>query len=121
MIAPAWIIHFAGWVLQIGVFSAIFASYFLSVSYGDKNENAGSPPPFVNTIVVGIAVFYASFGIVQTVDFLDRTWLGDQISGVCCKANPGQRFEMAYIALSLVAKIFLSAIVASNLWMNPDA
>lgn len=121
LIAPAWIIHFAGWVLQIGVFSAIFASYFLSVSYGDKNENAGSPPPFVNTIVVGIAVFYASFGIVQNVDFLDRTWLGDWISGVCCKANPGQRFELAYIALSLSAKIFLSAIVASNLWMNPDA
>ena len=120
LITPAWIIHFGGWVLQIGVFGAIFASYFLSVSYGDDNNNAASPPAFVNVIVVGIAVFYGSFGIVQNVDFLDRTCL----KGCCSKRCPGkvgQGFELAYIALSLSAKIFLSAIVASNLWMNPDA
>ena len=122
LITPAWIIHFAGWVLQIGVFGAIFASYFLSVSYGDDpDNNAASPPAFVNMIVVGIAVFYSSFGIVQNVDFLDRaSWL----KGCCsnrCPGKVGQGFELAYIALSLSAKIFLSAIVASNLWMNPDA
>ena len=44
LVVPAWIAHVAGWVLQFGVFAAIFSSYFLSANYG-KHDNAAAPPP----------------------------------------------------------------------------
>ena len=36
------------------------------------------------------------------------------------KDTTGRGFELAYVALSLTSKLFLSVIVASNLWFNPD-
>ena len=126
LVVPAWIAHVAGWVLQFGVFAAIFSSYFLSAAYGDTHKNAGSPPAFVSAIVVGIALFFASFGLVQFVDFVDRTCGKRRCP---CKRKDenqqqvdctGRGFELAYITLSLSSKLFLSLIVATQLWFRPD-
>lgn len=111
---PAWIIHFAGWLLQIGVFASIFNAYQLSATYGDNENDAASPPWFVGLIVYGEAILFGSFGLTQFFDFLDRSGLP-----LCCK-DKGDRFEYVFIGLSLSAKFFLSITIAANLWISPD-
>lgn len=110
---PAWVIHFTGWILQIGVFASIFNAYTQSVAYADEHE-AVSPPWFVGLIVWGEAVLFGSFGLTQLFDFLDR-------SGVSCGCTKGVRFEYVFIGLSLTAKFFLSITIAANLWVTPDS
>lgn len=111
---PAWVIHFAGWLLQIGVFASIFNAYQLSATYGDSENGAASPPWFVGLIVYGEAILFGSFGLTQFFDFLDRSGLA-----LCCK-DKGDRFEYVFIGLSLSAKFFLSITIAANLWISPD-
>ena len=110
---PAWVIHFTGWILQIGVFASIFNAYTQSVAYADEHD-AVPPPWFVGLIVWGEAVLFGSFGLTQLFDFLDR-------SGVSCGCTKGVRFEYVFIGLSLTAKFFLSITVAANLWVTPDS
>lgn len=110
----AWIIHFTGWILQIGVFASLFNAFFKSASYGNDNSNAVEPPEFVYLIVVMEAILFASFGITQFFDFLDRSGSG------CCR-DKGDRFEYVFVGLSLTAKFFLSITIAANLWISPDS
>jgi len=138
---PAFLIVFAGWVLQIGVFISLFASFVLSVE--KATEFGGeSPPWWVWVIVVGMAVLFCSFGIVNLVDLVQRYTYDDEQRGgcgifgtlccmgrdtCCCCASrtsggrcgaPGA-VEIAYIVLSLVAKGLLSLLVATNLFLDP--
>ena len=78
---PAWIIHLAGWVLQIGVFASIFNSYFKSTEFAADDILAVEPPAFVSYIVYGEAVLFGSFGLTAFLDILDRT-LG---INCCCR------------------------------------
>lgn len=112
----AWMIHLAGWVLQMGVFASLFNSYFKSTEFAADDTLAVSPPAFVSYIVYGEAVLFSSFGITALLDIMDRT-LG---INCCCKKNPANGFELAFIGLSLSAKFFLSIVVATNLWINPE-
>jgi hypothetical protein len=114
---PAWVIHLAGWVLQIGVFASVFNSYFKSTEYAADDILAVEPPSFVSLIVYGEAILFGSFGLTAFLDILDRT-LG---INCCCRKNPAIGFELAYIGLSLSAKFFLSTIVAANLWISPES
>lgn len=118
LVVPAWVIHVTGWLLQFGVFTTIFNSYFQSVEYAQQDDtNAAEPPSFVTMIVVGEALLFSSFGITQLLDFVDRTCNVD----LCCGRDPGTAFELVFIGLSLSAKFFLSIVVAANLWINPEA
>ena len=139
----AFVIHFAGWVLQMGVFASVYASFFLSVDVAtnDNNSNTEGPPPWVTTAIGGTAVLFGSFGVVQLIDLCDRTaakgcctcqpdekgkqtrCCGSCAQVLCpccqphCTKDPGAGFELVYVLLSLTAKLFLSILVASNLFM----
>ena len=145
----AFVIHAAGWVLQMGVFTSVYAAYFLSadVAASDGNPDTEGPPAWVTGAIVGTAILFGSFGVVQLVDLCDRTYA----NGCCtcfvpdneaedpkkkkykctrclrtqlcccfqphCSDNPGAAFELVYVLLSLTAKLFLSILVASNLFL----
>ena len=124
LFVPAWVAHFAGWVLQFGVFITIFASFFESVSQA-KEQGGEKPPEFVYVIVLSMASLFGSFGLVQFFDFIHRTCYDNDDAKGCCRKNrccdcliAHDAFEVAYIGLSLSAKALLSIIVASNLFLD---
>lgn len=139
---PAFIIVFAGWVLQVGVFVSLFASFVLSVDKATEFQGE-SPPWWVWLIVIGMAVLFSSFGIVNLIDLVQRYAYDDEQRGGCgifgtlccmgedkccccasrksggrCGGAPGA-VEIAYIVLSLGAKTLLSLLIATNLFLDP--
>ncbi len=134
----AWILHATGWLLQIGVFWTIVLSFSLSASEA-KSMNGVEPPSFVFVIVWSMLALFGSFGVVQLVDFCHRTCydvaplpdaVGDKDFKCCrntwwctqrrCFGFPSRETnEMAFIILSLSAKVLLSLLVAANLFMAP--
>ena len=124
---PAFLIVASGWVLQIGVFISLFASFTLSV---EKAGDLGGqePPWWVWLIVIGMAVLFSSFGVVNLVDLVHRCYFdndrGNEFCGLkkdrccCCKASDG--IELSYIVLSLTAKALLALLVATQLFIAPQ-
>ena len=125
LFVAAWVSHLSGWILQWGVFFTIFVSFFQSVEQAASNGGE-SPPAFVSVIVLSMAIFFGSFGVVQFFDFIHRT-MYDRVGAngplgckraMCCGCVAHDAFELAYIGLSLSAKALLSILVAANLFLD---
>ena len=136
--APAFLLHFVGWVQMVGVFVIIINSFQQSASQAEKEGGVG-PPRFVFAIVYSMLGLFSSFAVVQAVDFLHRLCYQQEAGeGMdppwkCCRNRwwcshrrcfglPARECaESSYIVLSLTAKILLSAIIAANLWLSPES
>lgn len=124
---PAFLIVGSGWVLQVGVFISLFASFTLSVAEA-SNMGGQEPPWWVSLIVIGMAVLFSSFGIVNLVDLVHRCYFDNdkkrEACGLkkdrCCCCQASDAVELSYIALSLTAKALLSLLVATNLFIAPE-
>lgn len=135
---PAFILHGVGWVQMVAVFVVIVNSFQQSVNEA-KDQGGVGPPNFVIIIVYSQLGLYSSFAFVQAGDFLHRLCYDHQpgehvdLPFRCCRNRwwctmrrcfglPARECsESSYICLSLTAKLLLSALVASNLWISPES
>ena len=131
LFGAAWLLHGLGW-LQMGATFWLVVLRFLQSAQQASDGKGAAPPEFVYAIVFGQLAFFSSFGLVQLGDFVHRTFY-DKLSAQkgkmseCCGENrccgcPSREFvELWYISLSLTSKVFLSVLIAANLFINPEA
>lgn len=117
---PAIIVHVTAWLQFFCAYGVIFHAYFKS-AYSDEDIQ---PPGFVTVIIIVIFLLYTSFGIVQEVEL---AIIKMECFKFCdtggCRVRRGRMEkyrinykckEMAYVALSLSAKLFLGWMLFSN-------
>ena len=94
-----WLLHLTGWLQFVWSYAIIGHAFIKSVE--DAQENGGTgPPDFVFAIVLSLFLLYSSFGFVQLVE-------------LCVVVNPYKK-EIAYVTLSLTAKLLLGWMIFSN-------
>ena len=95
------VLHFVGWFQFLCAYGIIAHAFFNSINAVPNLE----PPEFVYWIVGLLFLLYSSFGGVQLVEVI-MDWNGSQID----KYNK----EMAYVTLSLTAKLVLGILIFIN-------
>ena len=132
LLPAAWVLHVTGWLLQVGVFYTILLSFALSSSEAET-MNGVAVPDFVFAIIWSMLGLFSTFGFVQLIDLAFRTCYERRVGGgeargcwwctadKCFAAPARECNELAFIALSLSAKVLLSLLVASNLFLNPES
>ena len=97
-LALAWVSHLSGWISMGGVWVILGRQFYYTIS-----TSPNKPPDFVYAIVIGIALMYMGFAVVQFVQLC----LGKG------KAY-NMHVEFAYCFLSATSKTFLGWMIFSN-------
>lgn len=111
-----WMAHLAGWFL-------IIIALIGTTSNLITMENCISPdkdikmPGWVKSLIGAEVGLYCLFGFVQTASFVARQYAENDVEA---KKRYAIYTELAYIVLSLTAKLFLGIIVISNNWTNSN-
>jgi Heliorhodopsin len=108
-----WIPMLSGWLLFLGQWSVIFA-YFFSALASPRPPTAEQVPWFVYSIVIGLFIQFALFGLVQWFHYADfaKKWFNGFFSS-------GYGYEVCYIVLSLTSKVFLTVNLLVGIATNP--
>lgn len=97
--------HIVGWVCILAAYMPILLSFFVANSQAEKNGGR-TAPWFVDLILGAQCLLFMSFGFVQLLQLY-----GTQIPYL---RFIGQNSEIAYTALSLIAKTLLGWLIYSN-------
>ena len=117
---PAVIVHVTAWLQFFCAYGVIFHAYLKS-AYSQEDVQ---PPEFVTVIIIVIFLLYMSFGVVQEVELAVtkmECFKFCDTGGCRVKRGRMEKYrinykckEMAYVALSLSAKLFLGWMLFSN-------
>lgn len=92
-----WLIHLTAWLLYVGVWVVIIWNFELTMTR--QTHAAAKPPKIVKYIIWVTFLFFSSFGVVQTLQFLNifhgKQWMA----------------EVIYVSLSIGSKLTLGVML----------
>ena len=90
----SWVPTLVGWLIFAGQWGGVILPYFFAA----VTSGQAAVPWFVYTIIIGLLLFFACFGLVQLLHLLGRPrWL-----------RSAYHQDVAYLILSFTSKLFLT-------------
>ena len=112
-------LHVVSWVLFVQSYAPVFFITASSLGDAQGSDDNDAPVALIRAIVAVEFLFFASFGVVESVKaWVDRP-LADR-SHERLRAQLYFRTELAYVALSVTSKSILIFLTASSLSQMPE-
>ena len=133
-----WIAHFSGWVTMLGGYGGILLNQY-AWGLEQNNANGVGPPPWVNALIITIALLYNVFGFLQLFQLCAKDPYLNSVTGgrsTCqCVSNGGsgdgsrirvcgkslnEAVELIFVLNSLSTKSVLGWVIIGQLMRAED-